>query len=261
MKEEIRITQYADDATLILTDLPSVTRSFEIANYFGTASGAIINKSKSKGLWLGAWANKRPETFNINMTSSFLKFYGVYLGNDNYSAYNTNNIRPKFASTIDLLKTRHLAMTLKPHIINVFACSKLWHVYSTLPLDKTSISFYTKYIFNYFWYNGPEFIKRNVIYKDFCDGGLRMVNIPTKIEAFHIKHIYQFLFGSFKKWHSFTEYWLGFQLRNLKPLATRNMIPHAPQPSAFYESCLSSFKQTTPLFGNSLPTSRYLVSP
>jgi hypothetical protein len=44
-------------------------------------------KNKSSGQWLAAWARKRMATLNINMSSSFLKYYGVYFGNENYSAY------------------------------------------------------------------------------------------------------------------------------------------------------------------------------
>ena len=50
------ISRYADDTSLVLTSDESIRAVFETFAQFEAASGAKLNRSKSKGLWLGAWS-------------------------------------------------------------------------------------------------------------------------------------------------------------------------------------------------------------
>lgn len=52
------ISQYADDTSLVLTSDDSIRACFETYALFEAASGAKLNRSKSKGLWLGAWSGR-----------------------------------------------------------------------------------------------------------------------------------------------------------------------------------------------------------
>jgi hypothetical protein len=92
------------------------------------------------------------------------------------------------------------------------------------------------------WNNSTERLTRDLMYNDFTEGGIRLVSIENKIKSFHVNHIFHFLFGEFTKWHAFTEYWLGLQLRFVKPSLNKNNTPHTFEPPEFYKSCLSHFK-------------------
>ena len=50
------ISRYADDTSLVLISDESIRAVFETFAQFEAASGAKLNRSKSKGLWLGAWS-------------------------------------------------------------------------------------------------------------------------------------------------------------------------------------------------------------
>ena len=52
------ISQYADDTSLVLTSDEYIRACFETFAQFEAASGAKLNRSKSKGLWLGAWSGR-----------------------------------------------------------------------------------------------------------------------------------------------------------------------------------------------------------
>ena len=52
------ISQYADDTSLIVCSDDSIVASFETYARFEKGSGAKLNQSKSKGLWLGSWSGR-----------------------------------------------------------------------------------------------------------------------------------------------------------------------------------------------------------
>ena len=62
--KQSKVSQYADDTTLILTDNYSITQSFNL-NIFEWGSGSRLNAQKTEGLWLGSTAGKQTGPVNI----------------------------------------------------------------------------------------------------------------------------------------------------------------------------------------------------
>ena len=60
--KELKISQFADDTSLICSNLISVQNALLFLNEFGIISGLKLNESKTKALWLGPWKqrNERP---------------------------------------------------------------------------------------------------------------------------------------------------------------------------------------------------------
>ncbi|CAB4032948.1 Hypothetical predicted protein [Paramuricea clavata] len=50
---EVEISQYADDNTCIVTNSYGLVKVIDVFNEYGRVSGARLNTTKSKGLWLG----------------------------------------------------------------------------------------------------------------------------------------------------------------------------------------------------------------
>ena len=57
--QEIKLSQYADDTTVLLSGSESVTQLFELLGLFERCSGLKINESKSELLWLGSWRHRK----------------------------------------------------------------------------------------------------------------------------------------------------------------------------------------------------------
>ena len=53
--EEFRSSGYADDTTVAATTDDSIAEVFNIYAKYQRASGAKLNRGKSKGLWAGSW--------------------------------------------------------------------------------------------------------------------------------------------------------------------------------------------------------------
>ena len=51
--QEIKISQFADDTTIITNDTDSLKLHLQTIEWFGTISGLQLNKKKTKAMWLG----------------------------------------------------------------------------------------------------------------------------------------------------------------------------------------------------------------
>ena len=68
--KEIKITQYGDDLTLMLSDMSFINEILSLLQKFGECSGLKINKDKTVGMLLGSWKNRRNLPQIINWTKN-----------------------------------------------------------------------------------------------------------------------------------------------------------------------------------------------
>ena len=52
-QKEIKITQYADDTTVLVRDLDAVSQLLKLLHNFKNISGLEVNKHKTEAMWLG----------------------------------------------------------------------------------------------------------------------------------------------------------------------------------------------------------------
>ena len=57
--QEAKISQFADDTTLISKDTNSLKFSLQIFGSFGSISGLCLNKKKNKAMWIGSSKQKQ----------------------------------------------------------------------------------------------------------------------------------------------------------------------------------------------------------
>ena len=89
------ISQYADDTSLIVCSDDSICAAFETYSLFELGSSAKLNRSKSKGLWLGSWNGRQDPPVVLDCTSVKIKVLGVYLGPGNLEE---DNWRPRIVA-------------------------------------------------------------------------------------------------------------------------------------------------------------------
>ena len=77
---EVKLVSYVDDTKFFSSTEESIVETFKTATNFEKASGAKINKTKTVGLYLGAWKNKIPLFKEITWTKTNVKTLGINHG-------------------------------------------------------------------------------------------------------------------------------------------------------------------------------------
>ena len=53
-QSEVKLSQYADDTTVLLSDVQSLSKLFDLLSLLERCSGLKLNQTKSEMLWLGS---------------------------------------------------------------------------------------------------------------------------------------------------------------------------------------------------------------
>ena len=91
------------------------------------ASGSKLNKTKTKGIWLGAWKDRKDNyKFGIDFVNT-LKIIGFKIGNYITEVDNWNPLYIKYEKVVNLWKNRNLSLLEKSIVINALICFKIWY--------------------------------------------------------------------------------------------------------------------------------------
>ena len=186
--EKIISMHYADDATITITQNRCFKEVIKDLMDYEEATGAKVNYSKTKGLWVGTWKNRTDQPINIEWTSKNVKALGVYFGNESPEKQTFHDILTKIKKSLNYWKQFRLSLFAKARVIEIFHASKLWYA-ATFYVIPTDIE---KNIQNYFWeyINYPHdnsTVSKTEMQKLRQDGGVKVINITCKTDASKIR--------------------------------------------------------------------------
>ncbi len=253
---EIKISQYADDTTLFVSDTDSISSCLSVLRVYAAASGAKINIDKTKGLWLGTMKQNQPIFEDIEFTNTKINVLGIWIGNEDCTKDNWDPIITKLEKTLNLWSQRDLSYQGKVTVINILATSKLWYVSNVFPMPQWALVKINKAISNFLWSNKMPLINRQICHQNVESGGINLVDIKSKIltqriiwtcktlsEMDKVKHknLAQFFFGKYRN--------TGLGLDVLK-LDTKLAVPNYNNMPKFYIECLQAWKLMKPTTPN-----------
>ena len=185
-QQDQRIIQYADDTTVLVSNVQSVKKVVLLSELFGLASGSKININKTCGIWLGSLRGSG-NVCNINFCQNSIKILGIHFSSCNklVKELNWKPIINGVTKSLNNLKDRHLSYRGKVKAISSIALSKLWYVGTNVPISPNVLFVVNSLIFNFFWNDSTERIKRNVLYLPKAMGGLDLPCVSLKLLALH----------------------------------------------------------------------------
>ena len=158
LDEECKVSQYADDTTLILDGSEkSMQQSFSLLDSFASISGLRVNYEKTEALWIGTMCFQRRKiaTFkNISWPSHKVKALGVWLSTIKEESITLNYDEKKeiISKTIENWQFRRLTLLGKIVVIKSLLASQLVYVMSLLPT-------LSRHLYQFLWDGKQDKIK------------------------------------------------------------------------------------------------------
>ncbi len=190
---EFKITQYADDTTIILQGEHSIKSPFDCVQDFEMASGAKINKGKSNGIWLGRYKNRSDNPYNLKWGREALKILGVFHGPILKEKETWDPRVNKFIKTLDLWTSRDLSLRGRAVVANQLASSVFWYTAAIYPLPQWALKKINDKLWKFIYQNKKDPIKRTQARLPYELGGLNIIDIEKKADAIKLSWISKYL--------------------------------------------------------------------
>ena len=217
--KEIKLSQFADDTTILLDGSEkSLQATLNTLEIYGDLSGLKVNTEKTKLIWIGS-LKKSSKKLKVNQELCWGETKFSLLGLQ-FSANLNEMTEINFETAIKKAKTelkswkyRTLSPIGKIAVLKSLILPKFVHLFSSIPASQSTIAEINTIFYSFLWGNKPDKIKREVICKDYLDGGLRMINLFNFEKAQKIKWLKYILQKEQHTYNLFLE-----EMRNLESI-------------------------------------------
>ena len=182
---EIKLSQYADDTTLILDgSRESLLSSLAMLDDFSKVSGLRLNDKKTEALWIGASIGNDKILVpgkELKWPKDKVKSLGLWVSTDPELSVslNYNEKLEKVKELLRFWKYRRLTLLGKISVIKSLIVSQLVYLLSPLRSNYKVLNEINDLLYTFLWNGKGDKIKRKVMINDFGAGGIKMVDISS----------------------------------------------------------------------------------
>ena len=199
------LSAYADDTTFFVKDIKSIHIIFEIFDSFSAYSGFKLNKSKCELSGIGVKKGVNTalcNVENVNLATDSVRILGVHYSynNDIFQDKNFLTIINKIENVLKLWKMRSLTIGGKITIFKTLAISKIVYIAHMSAVPECVITHLEKIHKDFIWNNKKSKIKHSTLISDYSFGGLRDIDIKSKIKALQLSWIKRLYDSNFHPW-------------------------------------------------------------
>ena len=212
---ESKISQYADDTTLILDGSESsFSRSLSILDSFALISGLKVNYEKTEALWIGPyknWESAISSSKPILWAKDKVYALGIWFStsNDAYLKTNFTEKINKLQSILNSWSAKRLTLLGKITILKSLAISQMVYLFSSLPTSQKTLQDVNTILYDFLWGGKGDKIKRTKMINNYNKGGLKMIDIRNFNTSLKVKWLQGYLDSDNKgKWKVFFDYYL-----------------------------------------------------
>ena len=178
-----KISMMADDTTLILNDIESISNAIKTFNKFEKCSGLKLNMNKTEIIPIGILKNKNIllpiDLKEIRIQHGPFKALGVWysINNKETQDLNFDERLHTIKTLLNIWKSRKLSYKGRITIIRTLILPQVQYHFSIIEVTDKILAFLEKIFFEFLWGNKPSKIKRNNIIAPVEHGGLGMIDV------------------------------------------------------------------------------------
>ena len=189
----IKISQLADDTTLLVQDIESVKAVLGFLSDFSTYSGLKLNTSKTEAVWLGRNVNKRDKPLGLHWNNDYFKCLGIWCHTDTTSMIDKNYREriDKLQHVLNIWQQRLLSLKGKITVLWSIALPQVLYVTSMLYTPGWATNEIDEILFKFLWSNEKPHVKKETIIAETDCGGLKMIHFESMQKAIKLNWIKQ----------------------------------------------------------------------
>ena len=241
--QEVKLSQYADDTTVLLRDSESVVHLFELISLFERCSGLKINESKSELLWLGSWRHRKDKFLDLQLSDVPVYALGVHFSYD-HDVVLRKNFWDKLTSLkklFNIWSQRDISVYGKINLVKSLALSKLVFICSVMETPKHFVNEVNKIVLDFIMNHKPPKIKFSTLIKSKKEGGLEMKDFSLFNKALKLNWVKRLCSNSNAPWKYIPKSLLanvgGLELFNCNyDISLLNLNKHLP---VFYREIIT----------------------
>ena len=191
-KQMIKVTQFADDTTLLLDgSSSSLQATLNVLESFGSLSGLKVNSEKTKLVWIGSKKHSKEKLYStakLQWIDSEFSILGIDFSTEllDIPRINYNKGLAKANKIINSWNYRHLTPIGKITVIKTLILSNFTHLFMSIPTSNIVMRDIETMLYQFLWAGKPDRVSRKDICKTNVKGGMKMINVcnfEKKFEA------------------------------------------------------------------------------
>ena len=225
----------ADDTTLLLQDLSSVTLAIKDFDKFSKCSGLSLNLQKTEIIPIGSNIHKQigKTVYGIKLKEGPFKTLGIWFSNNDIEMkdLNFNERIGKMKKQLDIWRSRNLSLKGKITIMKSLILPQILFLFKLIFVPKNVLDQIDDLFFDFLWNGKSPKVKRSTIIGPISFGGLKMVDIYVMhkvAKATWIKHLSSAQQCDWKT--------LFLKMMDIKETLLNKKLDHT-----FFEKCATSF--------------------
>ena len=202
-ENETKLSQYADDMSLYVKSIHSLTYTLKEIDEFSKFSGLMLNRKKSIAMWLGINKSNNPGGKGLTWLSEKdnIKILGIYFNANKEASLIEQNWNIKIEEIRNVIcnwTKRNCSIWGKSIVAKTFLLSKLNYVLQSLHLPYNIQKEIDNMIFKFLWKtntnkSGVEKIKRSTLCLDTDEGGISMILVETQQKVMLLKWLHRLI--------------------------------------------------------------------
>ena len=244
--ESVKVSQYADDSTIILDNLQSVKPTMQTIHQFCTVSGLKLNLTKTEGMLIGNLKDINPPEFGFKWSKGPMRYLGIYISpsKEQLRQLNWENKMDKMQRILDNWRRRNLSVLGRIQVLKSLALSNIFNSVIMIYTPPDIVKCITTMCFKFIW-TRVERINRKTMVLPIKDGGANMTDIDLQFKSLKAAWIPRILAAPDTPWTIIPKYYLNLFGSNMFILSTNisdvNMMPALAKIPEFYQQIITCY--------------------